>query len=81
MSRRRNTGSQELHLPVEREIIAGVDTTYYDPNDDFWGPIRAADERDKAAHGREVKAAAAAAQKATTKRGKRGGRRRTPKAI
>jgi hypothetical protein len=36
-----------------QRIVSGVDESYFDADDEFWAPIREADERDRAAHTRE----------------------------
>jgi hypothetical protein len=79
MSRRRNRGSQEPYLPHDREIIAGIDSTYHDPRDEFWTPIRVADERDKAAREQEVKDAGAKAVPASKTSPERRSRGQQPK--
>jgi len=40
-----------------QRIVAGIDESYFDADDEFWRPIREADERDAAAHQREVRKA------------------------
>lgn len=38
-----------------QRVVAGVDESYFDADDEFWAPIRQADERDATAHEREVR--------------------------
>jgi len=38
-----------------QRILAGVDESYFDADDEFWAPIREADERDAAGHERAVR--------------------------
>lgn len=56
MKRRDKHRDPQRIKPRDRAIVGGVDESYYDDEDDFWRPIREADERDQAAHESEVKA-------------------------
>jgi hypothetical protein len=46
-------GVEKREKLAGQRVVAGSDESYYDEDDEFWAPIREADERDSAAHTRE----------------------------
>jgi hypothetical protein len=48
-------GVERCERLAGQRVVAGVDESYFDADDAFWAPIRQADERDAAAHQREVR--------------------------
>ncbi len=48
-------GVERYERLAGQRVVAGVDESYFDADDEFWAPIRQADERDAAAHEREVR--------------------------
>lgn len=62
---RRNWNSPRVEIR-DRPIHGGIDYSYYDDSDEFWRPIREADERDEEAHAVEVIRAEALTRKRST---------------